>query len=427
MLVMIASSAVRFVSNLIVVYILSPEDFAISGLLVSIIFVLMMISDSGFRPFLIRYREEANQDLVNTVWTLRLVRGVALFLLLFASSQKIAEFVDIPELELVLKVSAVVFFLDGFQSLAHVIHERGNKVARPLYVEFFSLLISRLVTISFALLLESYWAFVIGIFVEYLIKLVASYVAYGPVSRGLHFDAKYATALWAITKVIIPSSLLTVLIMQSDKYVLVNYLSVAQLGAYFLAISIVRIPETFVLKYSRRVLVPLMAFEKRNSEQLENAKSKIYGKKTNIFVLFSFLIGLSMVIAPYFVGLIYPSEYSETGTFITIILVNSILLTISIPQENWLLILERDSIVLINNILRCLWIFVFVITFYNIWGALGVILAYATKETLPSVYSSFVAWKLGIFKLREECLSPLAGGLGYLAALVILKSYILPM
>ena len=44
----------RLVSNLIIARILSPEDFAIMGLATSIVFAMNMLTDGGFRAFILR-------------------------------------------------------------------------------------------------------------------------------------------------------------------------------------------------------------------------------------------------------------------------------------------------------------------------------------------------------------------------------------
>lgn len=429
-LVFLSSTLVRFLSNLIVVYVLSPKDFSISGMLVSIIYVFSLVSDSGVRPFLLRYKKKITKPLIDTIWSVQIIRGFVLATILFLSSEKIAELVSIAELSEVLKVCCFLFLLDGFKSLANILCERENRIAKPLFIELLSLVTSKVILILCAFYFESYWAFVIGIYIEYFLNSVLSYVAFGRMSRSFSITLKYVSELWSLTRVIVPSSILTIIILQSDKFVLSNYLTTAQLGAYFLALSISRISETIVVRYCRRVLMPFMALNRR-AQLAGDGGANVYNKKTPLVAAFSILIVASIFLSPWAVNLIYPSEFAEAGLILSCLLIHSFLLCFSTPSENWLLVLEYNAIVLQNNIARVVWIAMMIIPAYSLFGALGVVIAYSTRETIPIILSFVRLREFNQLRIEYE-LIPLSvalgiGGLIYLICNDQFKHYISPM
>lgn len=401
---MAASTCIRFGSNLVFVYLLSPEAFAISGLLASTFFIANLISDAGFRPFVLRYQKNMTNELLDTVWSLRLLRGLGLMLTLAFLAGYIAEATGVEELETVLLVCSVLFCFSGMRSLGEMMTQRQDNIFKPLYIELAVLIGTKVVTIIVAWVTHSYWAFVVGFFFEAIAMLIASYILYSNPFRKFRIKRGYASELWQLAKVVIPSSLLTIAMMQSDKFILTSLLSLSQVGLYYLAISIAKLPEMFVLRYTRGVFVPFIA--KAFREHPESISAKVYQKKSFYLTLACVLTGILAGSATLLIGLVYPAQYAGAAIYLFFLLMHPIFSAMSVPSENWLLIMQYDRIVLENNIMRCIWILCGSFLGVHYLGALGVVIAFATRDLLPAVWGMWRLYCADMLELKKELLLP---------------------
>ena len=53
----VSSNVFRLASNILLAYLLVPSDFAIAGIVATTLYALNMISDVGFRPFILRTKK----------------------------------------------------------------------------------------------------------------------------------------------------------------------------------------------------------------------------------------------------------------------------------------------------------------------------------------------------------------------------------
>ena len=67
----------RIVSSVVLTRLLTAEDFGVVGIVTSVLFTIAMLSDLGFQAYIIRHEEGDEQRFLDEVWTLRLIRGIA--------------------------------------------------------------------------------------------------------------------------------------------------------------------------------------------------------------------------------------------------------------------------------------------------------------------------------------------------------------
>ncbi|MBR9805571.1 oligosaccharide flippase family protein, partial [bacterium] len=168
MLTTALSGIVRLGSNLILSRLLYPEAFAIVGLIVSVFFVLELSSDMGFHAYIVRHKEGNKADLLDTLWSIRLLRGVILAAIMMLASWPLAQYFDSAALQPVFFVSAFVLLIQALHPLSDIVSDRQNRVAKPLYLELLAYSLSTIVVISVAFVSRSHWALVGGLFLQAL-------------------------------------------------------------------------------------------------------------------------------------------------------------------------------------------------------------------------------------------------------------------
>jgi O-antigen/teichoic acid export membrane protein len=385
LLVTISISVVlSFFSNLVLTRLLTPESFAIIGLVGSIFFILNLTSDAGFIPYIIRSKDGESTKVLDTVWSIRAIRGAVLATILTLVSKPVAVFIGSPDLFLVFTVCSVALLLDGLQSLSHATAERRNLVAKPLYIELGHLLFSKIVIISIAWLYHSYWAFVIGMLVDEFAKVITSYKLYNNSKRNFKIDRHLALDFWQYSKLIIPASILTVVLVQGDKIVISRILTLSEVGIYYLAFNLSRIGSQFVESYCTRIVFPYLSEVYINGT--ENFKLEIYKKKSTMLTLGAFGIGCLIGAAPFAIKLLYPEDYSKAGFYLSILLLGPVLRCITNPAEGVLFTIGQTKIGLQTNTLRIIWVVCMSAICFPIWGVVSFIILFSLQEILPCLF-----------------------------------------
>ncbi|HKJ62377.1 MAG TPA: oligosaccharide flippase family protein, partial [Hyphomicrobiales bacterium] len=138
---MIVTQVLRLVGSLIMTRLLAPEMFGIMSIVLSVQITLFLLLDVGLRPAIIQSPRGNDPELLNTAWTIQIIRSVvvaaALVLIaimlpkaigigLFAADSAWAS----PDLPLVLAVVSLSVVINGFESTNTITAERNLALKR---------------------------------------------------------------------------------------------------------------------------------------------------------------------------------------------------------------------------------------------------------------------------------------------------------
>jgi len=116
---------IGLIKMIILARLLSPVDFGILGLAVLSINVLKVFTETGIESALIQ-RDKIGRDELNTAWTIGLLRGIVLFVLVLFCAEWVAFYFDNPALKPVLKVMSVNLLLGGCTNIGIVFFQKNN-------------------------------------------------------------------------------------------------------------------------------------------------------------------------------------------------------------------------------------------------------------------------------------------------------------
>ncbi|MGS2718009.1 oligosaccharide flippase family protein [Eionea flava] len=393
-------NVIRLLSNLLLARFLSPDAFAIFGLAFTVIFAFEMISDGGFRAFILKHKDGDEKYLLKTLWTIKLIRNAILAILLYTSSGYVAEFFMIPELSLVLKVMCLCFFAESLIPIGFIAIERQNRIARVMYVRFACMLLSVIFSVVGVYLTGSYWLVIASMVLNPTLQIILGLIFIGSHGTGFYFDRAIIFEFLHWAKFIIPSSIITLLLLQFDKVVLGRILSVSELGLYFIAFSVASAAKSFTVEYARGVLQPYLSIVYR--EMPEQYLEKNYGKKQKIILFIAVGLGALCGASYLFFDLLYPDEYISAGFYLSLLLVTPIMTLITYPSEVSLILYGQLKTTLIANIIRLVWFVVGAACSYFWWGAMGLLITIALVEVLPAIYMMARLYVLKAVSLSKE-------------------------
>ncbi len=389
----------RIGSSMIVTRLLSPEAYGVIGIVTSISYILIMISDMGLRAYVIRHAH-AGDELMQSVWTVRFIRNVAIFAIMFIGGGFFASLYKAPEIALAIRVCAVPFLIDACSSLGSHTTERERRVVRLTVIEFSRFFLVTLSTIIAAYFLRNYWAIVISMFVGSFFSLAISYTLLkGPPVR-FRLEPEHVRDLWGFWRIIIPSSVITLILTQTNTVVMARFFPIEELGKFTIAITLSTAVQGVLSEYVMRVFFP--RFAEANRISVEKSKSIYYSVRRRVMLFFAFGIGGLIGGGELLVRILYNDEYLGTGIYLSLLCLVPLARLSTMSAEQAIITRGFIRVALNANIIRLAWIAVAGPLAYIYAGPLALIAAFCLAEVAAVPYFLWNLNRYDLLKIREE-------------------------
>lgn len=246
----IATRLLGFVSTLVLARVLVPADFGIVAIAMTYIAAFDAFSIFGLQDAIIR-APEYDRGMLDTAFTLSVLRGLLNTLVIAASAPVAAHFFTEPRLLPLLLVLSLFPAIEGTENVGIVEFRRNFRFEREFQLFLLPRLISVTVTIVTALLFHSYWVLVLGNLVLRLVRWVLTYAMH-PYRPHWSFAAWHKLVgfsfwTWAATIADFGRD-------RSWMIVLGRFLSTFQVGVFMMAIEIGSLPLNEIVVPACRAL-----------------------------------------------------------------------------------------------------------------------------------------------------------------------------
>jgi O-antigen/teichoic acid export membrane protein len=267
---------------IILARLLSPLDFGILGLAMLSINVLNVFAETGIESALIQ-RDKIGSAELNTAWTISIIRGSFLFLILFISARWFAFYFSNSTLEPVLKLMAVIFLVGGFVNVGLVYLQRELAFKKIVSLNLVSDITGAVATVMLALWLRNVWALVIGNIVWAIAKCIGSYSLHSYRPKFL-WDWSVAKDLLNFGKHIFWISIVTFIVTSGDDALVGKLLGLTALGFYTMAYNIANTLVTSLSGIIGKILFPTFSILQNQPQRLAEAFGRVI-EFTLIFLL----------------------------------------------------------------------------------------------------------------------------------------------
>ncbi len=210
--------------------ILTPNDFGLLGIAMLSLAFVQAFSITGFGEALIQKKEDITSYL-DTAWTVSIIRGAIIAVVLYLSAGYVAGFFDTMEAKSVIQVIGSVMLLKGFANQGIIYFQKDLEFHKLFIYDFGRTLAVFVTSVILALLWKNVWALVWGVIAGDIVATILSYVLH-PYRPRLRFDFQKAKQLYTFGRWIYLSTLLTFLSAQLDKGVIGKVIGSASLGLY---------------------------------------------------------------------------------------------------------------------------------------------------------------------------------------------------
>ncbi|WP_413378015.1 lipopolysaccharide biosynthesis protein [Alkalihalobacillus sp. 1P02AB] len=152
----------KFLTLVVLARLITPEEFGVITASMVVISFSVIFTTLGVGQAIVQ-RPKINKNLIRTGFTLSIAMGIIFSVLIYCLSSGISIFFKMSQLEIVLKVLSISFFIQSFSIVATGLLQRDLKFKSLALIETFSYTIGYgFMAIFFALLDYGIWALVIA-------------------------------------------------------------------------------------------------------------------------------------------------------------------------------------------------------------------------------------------------------------------------
>jgi lipopolysaccharide exporter len=258
------------IRTIILARLLVPSDFGLMAIAIVSICALSIFSSTGFSSALVQKKEDI-RDYLDTSWFVSILRGIALFAILFFSAPLIARFFGNSEVTSVLRAMSVsnLFIVN----IGTVYFVKELDFRKQFLLQFSGLVADLSLVIPLAFVWRSVWALVFGALGESAAWCVMSYVIH-PYKPRLGFDFKKAKELFGFGKWILGTDTILFLAIQGDDAFIGKFLGTMSLGFYQIAYRFSQMPATALTNVVSPVMFPAYSKLQGDKDRLRDVYLK---------------------------------------------------------------------------------------------------------------------------------------------------------
>jgi O-antigen/teichoic acid export membrane protein len=391
----IATLVLRLLSNMVLTRLLDPGAFGILGVITSVMIVLAMLSDFGFASFVIRHEKGDDPAFLDVIWTIRLVQAFAQSVIMFAGAVPIALLLGKPEMATPIMACAPLFVFNAVCPMSMLLAQRQGQIRKACTIDLAALAIQITVNVLLAFLIRDYRALLVGLYVSEVAKAGLTMLILRRPSH-LRFDRAATVEFFGFSRIIMASSLVTLLFTQADKILFVRLFSFSDFGVYVLAANLALAVQPFGRNYVLRFFFPLISRLWR--ERPAELADAFYAARNRLYLALFAGFGLVIGAAPLLFAILFDHRYEYGWIYLSALLLRAALDLDSFASAQTLLAIGRTSPTLRGNILRLIVFGATVFPFFRLLGPIGMPIALVAAEAAATLYFTVLLHRIGLYQ-----------------------------
>lgn len=366
------------VSTLILARLLLPKDFGIVAMGMSLVALLEVFSAFGMDTALIQ-RQDTTHEHFNSAWTLNLLAGCTVGVLLATLALPMSYFYREPRLTAVMLMFALSAAVQGLENVGVVQFRKQLRFDREFRYLLTKKVISFACTVPLAFWLRSYWALVLGTFAGRLGSVVYSFVAQ-PFRPRLSLRA--APEMLHFSKWLMVQNMLAFLKERSAAFFIGRLAGPASLGGFTLSAEIASLPGTELIAPINRALLPAYA---KLTEDPPALRAEFLSSMSGIALLGVPAVAGVALTAPFIVPLALGPRWAAAGPLLEVLAFYGISQVLESNAYSAFLAIGKPSVFFRITGLQVLVLLACLLPLTPTYGAMGAAWAYVISSvaTLP--------------------------------------------
>lgn len=398
----IFSLALRFGSNLALTRLLAPDAFGLIAMVSFVQYGLFMLADIGLQQAVVSSAKGEEDDFLNTVWSLQVIRGVVLTLATLAVTYPAALWFKEPRLLWILPIAASTAFIHGFASSRVFVCAKRVQVAALLKLELTTQIAAIIVNVAGAYYGYGVLALLVGQIVSTVLYTILSHFLPGTHRDRWYQDAELRKEIIGFGRWIFFSSALTIVARGGDSAVLGRLLGTTSMGLYNLANTLSELPASLGNKLLNSVVYPTLSTTYHGAPQ---DFSKIYYRLRLYFdaVAHTVLGGLAAM-AGWIVHFLYPDGYSGAGEMLAVLAFRASASLLGAPWESAYNARGQSHFVFRRSLLIAVSVLVAMPVGFHLFGSSGLLWGTVVAQAAAVLVFWPAAHEDRLLKLHREVL-----------------------
>jgi O-antigen/teichoic acid export membrane protein len=319
----------------------------------------------------------------------------------------IAKFMAKPELQWPIAVAGLTSLIDGLGSMAPLSALRARRVKLMSTIDVGCQIAGLVISIICALIFRSFWAIILSTLLGQLMGVGVGYWLYADSGQRFRFSRERAAELWQFSRFITGSTMLTLVITQSDKLVLARAFPLEMMGIYVIAAGLAMAPVGLATAYAGRVLYPLYAELFRESPEL--LRRKFYSVRMPQTLFYCFATGGFIGSAHLVITLLYDPRYIGAAVYLPILAISAFFAAGNYAANEVMIAIGNSRFTFVTNLGRLCYLAVAGSIGWWQLGPLGIVWAVGTVELAAQIVAWVTLKRYGFLSVRHELLFILTG------------------
>ncbi len=306
MLINVTDRVLQLAMVVFVAGLIGPEEFGLMGIALLVVSALRRLTELGVDASLVQHEDSDVDRYLNTAWTLKIGRGVGLFVIVLVCAPAIALLFGEWEAETVIRAIGLSILVQSLANPGLLYLQKNLEFHKEFVYKLSGRLTYVVIAVGYALHFHSVWALVLGHIAGTTVRTTMSYVVHDYRPR-LAFDRGLATEMMTYGKWVFGSSILGFLGNEGDDVFVSWALGAASLGIYQMGYRISNAPATEITHTISRVVFPTYASLQHDTDALR--RGYLSALQLIAFVSFPMAVGIALAI-PSFTGVFLGADWS---------------------------------------------------------------------------------------------------------------------
>jgi PST family polysaccharide transporter len=252
---------VSWASILLVVRLLTPEDFGLVGMAQIFVSLVTLFTEFGLATAIIA-QAELTEEQIGQLNSVAVIVSAVAVLITCAAAAPLGRFFMAPQLPLVVMATSSVFAITGFRIVPNAVLQREFRFRYLAFTESIPSIVAAGAMIGFALLGFHYWTLVIGTVVASALVTILTVV--GRPCRLVRPRLSEISSVLRVSRHLLVTRLAWWVQVNADGLVIGRFLGKGPLGAYTMTMSIASQPLDKITSLVTQVTPPFLSTAQTN-------------------------------------------------------------------------------------------------------------------------------------------------------------------
>jgi len=258
---------------LVLAQFIAPAEFGLVAIAMVSLALMVSLTDFGIVPALIQ-RPDREKHHLDTAWTMGMVRGAGVNIIMFIAAPYIASAFGQPDATNIIRALAISTMLLAAASIEIATLTRELRFKRLVMIRLAGAICNTAVSI---LLAKSFgaWAIVWGTVAGAATYMIVSYIA-APYRPRFRVQGATAASLMKFGRWIFMIGIVSVLTDAALRWIITQRIGVTELGLFFMAARLAYLPYQVVTELVSEVAFPLFAQLQKNGTKTAHAFRSLF-------------------------------------------------------------------------------------------------------------------------------------------------------